>query len=213
MPVTLQYSATPTYLSITQQRTVRRTELITQQTGMSLQAPATTPTTAAATATTAIQHEIAIFWDLLNVPLPVGMSASATAKAIVDAVSSYVYHGRIIDRRLYCDFTTATAAADATSSTAASAASTTTTTYKQQHSLLQDAAGFDLVPTTRRRQHDKRLCADIWTFCWDSAARNGDPCVVLLTNDGDYAYMLAKLRDRGMRSVCVCVCVLDWLIE
>jgi NYN domain len=65
---------------------------------------------------------------------------------------------------------------------------------------------FVTCSTPRRNQKetlDKKLIADVLTFAWDSAVRNDNskPCVVLLTSDGDYAYTVSKLRDRGVMSV------------
>lgn len=129
------------------------------------------------------QREIAIFWDYENVPLPTWCSATQAAKAIVDAVSQY---GRIVDRRLYYDFEKMR--------------------YRPRDCSSLDSSGFDLVNTPTRNNKetlDKKLIADVLTFAWDSAVRNDNkkPCVVLLTGDGDYAYTLSKLRDRGIMTV------------
>jgi len=129
------------------------------------------------------QREIAIFWDYENVPLPNWCSATQAAKAIVDAVSHY---GRIVDRRLYYDFEKMR--------------------YRPRDCSSLDSSGFDLVNTPTRNNKetlDKKLIADVLTFAWDSAVRNDNrkPCVVLLTGDGDYAYTLSKLRDRGIMTV------------
>lgn len=126
------------------------------------------------------QREIAIFWDYENVPLPDWCSATQAAKAIVDAVSPY---GRIVDRRLYYDFEKMR--------------------YRPRDCSSLDSSGFDLVNTPTRNNKetlDKKLIADVLTFAWDSAVRNDNskPCVVLLTGDGDYAYTISKLRDRGI---------------
>jgi hypothetical protein len=131
-----------------------------------------------------VRYEIAIYWDYENVPLPDGYNAAVAAKAIVDAVSSY---GRIVDRRLYFDFQRFTK-------------------FGPQDSSSLDSSGFDLVNTPTRNQKetlDKKLIADVLTFAWDSAVRNDNikPCVVLLTSDGDYAYTLSKLRDRGVMTI------------
>ncbi|CAB9506710.1 Pfam:DUF88 [Seminavis robusta] len=129
-------------------------------------------------------RELSVFWDYQNLPLPSWAKPADAAKAIVQAVSK---HGRIVDRRLYFDMA---AGADG----------------NNMWSAL-DSSGFDLVNTPRRNQKetlDKKLIADVLTFAWDSAVRSNDdckPCVVLLTSDGDYAYTLSKLRDRGVMSV------------
>jgi len=48
---------------------------------------------------------------------------------------------------------------------------------------------------------DKKIIADVLTFAWDCNVRRISPVVVLLTSDGDYSYILAKLRDRGVMNV------------
>jgi NYN domain len=134
-------------------------------------------------ATSSSRREIAIFWDFENVQLPSWAHPADASKAIVQAVTP---HGRIVDRRLYFDM------ADPAKSHLWSAL---------------DSSGFDLVNTPKRNNQketlDKKLIADVLTFAWDSAVRNDDckPCVVLLTSDGDYAYTLSKLRDRGVMSI------------
>jgi hypothetical protein len=129
------------------------------------------------------QREISIFWDYENLPLPSWSKPVDACKSIVKLVSKY---GRIVDRRLYNDFRNPSG---------------------QQLWSSLDSSGFDLVNTPRRNKKetlDKKLIADVLTFVWDSAVRNDNckPCVVLLTSDGDYAYCLSKLRDRGGDEYC-----------
>jgi NYN domain len=149
------------------------------------------------------QHcEISIFWDYENVPLPLWCDATVAAKAIVNAVSPY---GRIVDRRLYFDFNRSN-----------------NIPHRPRDCAGLDSSGFDLVNTPTRNNKetlDKKLIADVLTFAWDSAARGGGgagaavavaggggagsikTCVVLVTSDGDYAYTLSKLRDRGVFTI------------
>lgn len=146
---------------------------------------------AAAAPSSATSHrEVAIFWDYENLSLPGWVHPADASKLIVEAVSARLkLHaggdgGRIVDRRLYFDF------------------------YRDKSGGMfaaLDSTGFDLVNTPSRNQKetlDKKLIADVLTFAWDSAVRNDNrkPCVVLLTSDGDYAYTLSKLRDRGIMS-------------
>jgi hypothetical protein len=49
-------------------------------------------------------REIAVFWHFESVGLPSWADPAAASKAIFNAVSS---HGRIVDRRLYYDFSSA----------------------------------------------------------------------------------------------------------
>jgi len=130
--------------------------------------------------------EIAIYWDYENVALPKWCGAAEAAKQIYNAVSKY---GRVVERRLYFDYQKHSA----------------TLTGPHDCSGL-DLSGFDLVNTPTRNSKetlDKKLIADVLTFAWDCTARNTElkPCVVLITSDGDYAYTLAKLRDRGVMNI------------
>ena len=142
-----------------------------------------------ATTTTSTKRELAIFWDYENVVIPPRFTnAVEVSNAIVSAVSHY---GRIVDRRMYMDFTRR---------------------RSKDAALWSDlgSSGFDLVDTPARQQGtketlDKKLIVDVLTFAWDSAVRNDNvkPVVVLLTSDGDYAYTLQKLRDRGVMAVVI----------
>ena len=131
-------------------------------------------------------REIAIFWDYENVPLPENCHAAEVSKCIHNAVAKY---GRIVDRRLYSDSRKWNIGLSTT------------------NRRFLDSSGFDLVDTPSKGQKetiDKKMIADILSFAWDCAVRNDagiKPCVVLITSDGDYAYTLSKLRDRGVMSV------------
>lgn len=139
-------------------------------------------------------RELAIFWDYENVSLPKWCDPAEASSAIVQRLG---HLGRIVDRRLYFDFE-----------------SSEGSSMKRLWSSL-DSSGFALVNTPRRgvagdvikkETLDKKLIADVLTFAWDSAVRSKDavkPCVVLLTSDGDYAYTLNRLRDRGVTTVVI----------
>ena len=123
--------------------------------------------------------EIAIYWDYENIPLPSLCTPVKAAKCIHNAVSKY---GRIVDRRIYFDFGKINPPVGAE----------------------LDLSGFDLVNTPTRNTKetlDKKIIADVLTFAWDCNVRRIYPVVVLLTSDGDYSYILAKLRDRGVMNV------------
>ena len=123
--------------------------------------------------------EIAIYWDYENLPLPSLCTPVKAAKCIHNAVSKY---GRIVDRRIYFDFGKINPPVGAE----------------------LDLSGFDLVNTPTRNTKetlDKKIIADVLTFAWDCNVRRISPVVVLLTSDGDYSYILAKLRDRGVMNV------------
>jgi uncharacterized LabA/DUF88 family protein len=71
-----------------------------------------------------------------------------------------------------------------------------------------DQAGFTLVCCPKRshknrEQVDKKILVDAMMFAWERAAKGQGACVVLVTNDGDYAYMLSRLRDMHVRTVVV----------
>lgn len=129
------------------------------------------------------EREIAIFWDYENVPLPATTRPADAAKKVKDAVSQY---GRRIEMRLvYFD------------------------PHKPPHQQPRDpsgldSSGFHLVQTPSRNMKetlDKKLIVDVLSFAWDCSCKGVEPCVVLITSDGDYAYTLSKLRDRGVMNV------------
>ena len=127
------------------------------------------------------EREIALFWDYENAPLPVSVSPADAAKALQVAVSRFGQ--RIEMRRVYFDPYKSGRPADPSG---------------------LDSSGFDLVHTPARNMNstlDKKLIVDVLSFAWDSSAKGREPCVVLITSDGDYAYTLSKLRDRGVMNV------------
>ena len=129
--------------------------------------------------------EIAVFWDYQNTPLPREVKPAEAAKLIpANAESLPSVAGRrcrISMRRVYYD----------------------TDKFRgvpADPSGL-DSSGFDLVHTPTRNMKetvDKKLIVDLLTFAWEVSERGGQPCVVLITSDGDYAYTLSKLNDRGV---------------
>jgi len=127
------------------------------------------------------EREIALFWDYENAPLPVNVSPADAAKSIQAAVSRYGQRTEM--RRVYFDPYKSGRPADPSG---------------------LDSSGFDLVHTPARNMNstlDKKLIVDVLSFAWDSSAKGREPCVVLITSDGDYAYTLSKLRDRGVMNV------------
>ena len=132
--------------------------------------------------------EIAVFWDYENTPLPREVRPAEAAKSIQAAAESLPSVAgrrcRINMRRVYYD----------------------PDKYRgvpRDPSGL-DSSGFDLVSTPTRNMKgtvDKKLIVDLLTFAWEVRERGGQPCVVLITSDGDYSYTLAKLRDKGVMNV------------
>ncbi len=75
---------------------------------------------------------------------------------------------------------------------------------KQRASL--DMAGFTLVdcPTRNEKETlDKKIIVDVMRFAYSRVNRKQDACVILLSNDGDYAYLLSLLRDIEVQVVVI----------
>ncbi len=49
---------------------------------------------------------------------------------------------------------------------------------------------------------DKKIIVDVMEYSMDRLMRRAPVCVVLISNDGDYAYMLSRLGNRGVK-ICV----------
>jgi len=157
--------------------------------------PSSSPT--GHTATTAMA-EVSIYWDYENLPLKFGVRPTDASKAIVEAAAPF---GRIVARRLYADMSRYSQG----SSTYNNNNNNNMNNNGSSHWSALDSSGFDLVNTPRRNQKetvDKKMIADIFTNAWDSC-RHCKPVVILLTGDGDFAYTLSKLRDRGVMSIVI----------
>lgn len=133
------------------------------------------------------QYEVAIFWDYENVPIPA--RCTSPLKACSEIVKSAATFGRIQQRRVYSDY------------------SRDDSNMKQWSADIGES-GFDLVSTPRRgamakETLDRKMINDIIFFAWDVLFRKGKPCVVLITSDGDFAYTINKLRDRGCANVVI----------
>jgi len=138
-------------------------------------------------------YDIAVFWDYENVPLPPLWSISPPLPSQSSVPSTVANRlrihlrklGRITSLRLYSDYSryrSCPAAAD--------------------RSFLS-SAGFDLIdcPSQNGKESvDRKIVVDCLTLAWDrEAARATRPfAVVLVSGDGDYSYVLSKLRDRGV---------------
>tara|TARA_B100000780_G_scaffold204546_1_gene145296 strand:+ start:43 stop:447 length:405 start_codon:yes stop_codon:yes gene_type:complete len=112
--------------------------------------------------------EAAIFWDYENISL----SGQEDVQAVSNALRA-VCTGmgcRLTERRLYLGDMHACG--------------------KAVRAEL-DQAGFTLVHCPRRgakkEQVDKKIIIDVLMYAWERAARGQAACVVLVTNDGDYA--------------------------
>lgn len=121
-----------------------------------------------------------IFWDYENVNLPgdvCGFELSNRLRAIA------LRFGQLCERRLYHD--------------------PSKRTLGEERRGPLDQSGFTLVDCPTRSAGgalskeaiDKKIIVDVMLFAMTHVARRQKAWVVLLTSDGDYAYMLARLRD------------------
>lgn len=127
--------------------------------------------------------DIAVFWDFENVRIPNWCPATAASEGIRNKLSKY---GRIVEKRLYYD-----------------------SRQPAEHSAPRsdlDLSGFTLVDCPSRGKKetlDKKLIVDVLCFAWERASMGARACVVLITSDGDYSYVLARLRDIGVFTIII----------
>eukprot|EP00934_Nitzschia_sp_Nitz4_P005263 Nitzschia sp. Nitz4//scaffold105_size73764//1011//3347//NITZ4_005668-RA/size73764-augustus-gene-0.55-mRNA-1//-1//CDS//3329532423//5253//frame0 len=124
--------------------------------------------------------DVAIFWDSENVQIPRWCPASKASEGIRNSVAKF---GRIVEKRLYFD------------------SKRELSTFPR---MELDLSGFTLVdcPSRNRKETlDKKLIVDVLCFAWERASRGAKACVVLITSDGDYSYVLSRLRDIGVYTV------------
>ena len=126
---------------------------------------------------------VGVFWDFENVRIPNHIKTARAANCIRDAV---IGHGQIVERRLYYD------------------------SKKRSESNTDrenlDQGGFTLVdcPTRNRKQTiDMKIAVDIMNFAHINAHSSIPSCVVLIASDGDYAYALNIIRDRGVKTIVI----------
>jgi hypothetical protein len=125
--------------------------------------------------------DVAIFWDYENVRIPAWCPPSTATEGIRNKVAKY---GRIVEKRLYYDSRQPTEAAAPRAEL--------------------DLSGFTLVdcPSRNRKETlDKKLIVDVLCFAWERVSMGAKACVVLITSDGDYSYVVARLRDIGVFTV------------
>lgn len=130
--------------------------------------------------------EVAIFWDYENVQIP--SRCTSPLQACMAISKAAAKHGVIQQRRVYADY------------------SREDSTNMSRLGADISESGFDLVSTPRRAAKkketlDRKMINDIIFFAWDVLFRGGEPCVILITSDGDFAYTINKLRDRGASNV------------
>ena len=128
--------------------------------------------------------EVGLFWDYENLAVPRGHDASEASNRLRTLSLRF---GQLVERRVYHD------------------PSKIQSVAPQDRSRL-DSAGFTLVecPTRNEKETvDKKIIVDVMHFAITRACRAQQACVILLTNDGDFAYMLSRLRDLQVKVVVV----------
>ena len=128
--------------------------------------------------------ECGLFWDYENISLPRGMDGAHASNRLREVCLRF---GRLVERRVYHD-------PDKVNS------------VQQGNRSALDMAGFTLVDCPARNLKetiDKKIIVDVMHFALTRVARHQPACVVLLTNDGDYAYMLSRLRDLQVHAVVI----------
>ena len=132
--------------------------------------------------------DVAVFWDYENVRVPRNLEASQAAIAVQKAVLSLPNVRRIMQRRLYYD-------------------------ARKPEEQATDRVGlselgFTLVdcPSRGMKQKetiDKKLIVDAMHFGLTENERGSRLCIVLVTSDGDFAYLLSRLRDARVHTVVI----------
>lgn len=126
-------------------------------------------------------RQIGIYWDYENVRLPSLMAASEAGNRIRTVLAALSPGMSITERRLYYD-------------------SNKPTERTTDRGGL-DLSGFTLVdcPTRNRKETlDKKIIVDIMHSAMLASLRGQSFGVVLISSDGDYAYMLNRLRDMNV---------------
>ena len=117
-----------------------------------------------------------IFWDYENVQVPWDTCGANLCNVLRQLTCSL---GPLSQRRLYHD-------PEKSSSVA------------PHRRAALDQSGFTLVDCPARAAKetiDKKIIVDVMEFALTHVGRRLRTCVVLITSDGDYAYMLSRLRD------------------
>ena len=123
-------------------------------------------------------REVMLFWDYENAPLPGSRSvvgADACARRLCDHARRF---GRLVEVRLYSD-------------------SCKASTLPTRHRDMLQQRGVTLIdcPTNDKKEAiDKKILVDC--CCWAVAAHHR--VVVLVSSDGDFAYMFSRLRSVGV---------------
>lgn len=128
----------------------------------------------------------AVFWDLENIRVPRRVSASKASNAISVAIRETGYVRDIVHKRCY---------------------------YDSRHIMERntdrtaiDMGGWTLCDCPKRNQKetlDKKIIVDVMAFAAEHRHLDTPPTIVLISSDGDFAYMLAILRDWRMKVVLI----------
>ena len=113
-------------------------------------------------------REVGLFWDYQNLALPCYQDAATASNRLREISLCY---GNLVERRVYSD------------------PEETNRVQASNRSQL-DMAGFTLIDCPSRNMKetvDKKIIVDVMCFALARVARQQPACVVLLTNDGDYA--------------------------
>ena len=128
--------------------------------------------------------ECGLFWDYENISLARGMDGAETSNRLREVCLRF---GRLIERRVYHD-------------------PEKVNSVQHGNRSALDTAGFTLVDCPARNLKetiDKKIIVDVMLFALTRVARQQPACIVLVTNDGDYAYMLSRLRDLQVRCIVI----------
>ena len=122
--------------------------------------------------------ECGIFWDYENIRVPKASDASEVSNTLRQIVTQY---GRVVTRRIYYD--------------------SRKSSEKHVPRAVLDNSGFSLQDCPARGSKetiDKKIIVDVMAFALERVHAQRPVLVALLTSDGDFAYMLSRLRDLGV---------------
>ena len=169
---------------------VRRTRsnssaTLSKSAGTFQSAPAASPSVMATSVLLPPDTECALYWDYENMPLGKLLCAD-TLSHLISCVRNF---GRVVESRLYADSGKQWKGASA----------------PRQRALLE-RLGITLIdcPTEDKREAvDKKIICDAVVWAVSRASRSLPCSVVLVSGDGDFAYMLSRLRSLGVRIIVI----------
>ena len=129
--------------------------------------------------------EVGLYWDFENVGLGAGFSMADLA-ALLARVRGY---GRLHESRLYYDSCKASSEG-----------------FLSKHRELVERLGVTLVdcPTSDKKEAiDKKIIVDCLVWALGRSSRLQPACVVLMSSDGDFAHMLSRLEQHGVRTIVI----------